>query len=202
MNTLYTIGHSNHSEDYFIDLLKKCGITAVADVRSSPYSRYNPHFNRENIIRTLKNHNIAYVFLGKELGPRADDPSCYVDGKVSYRRLAETQLFKSGVCRLEEGMKNYRVTIMCSEKDPIFCHRMVLICRSLRQRDVNIEHILEDGSHEKLEDSELRLLAHLKIPALQLFDSTENLILRAYEIQAEKIAFKKDEDEGEGKQQF
>lgn len=189
MSELYTIGHSNHSTENFLGLLSKHDITAVCDVRSQPYSKFNPQFNRENIQKDLKQSNIAYVFLGRELGPRSDDPACYIGGQVQYHLLAATEIFQEGLERLVKGMQFYRIAMMCAEKDPIMCHRMILVCRHLRKEVDAIRHILEDGSIEALADSEDRLLRHLKIPALQLFDSTEDLIVRAYDIQGEKIAY-------------
>ena len=188
MYQLYTIGHSTHETETFIDLLKTHQITAVCDVRSNPYSKFNPQFNRETIQKALREHNIAYVFLGKELGPRSDDPACYVDGKVQYNRIAETERFQQGLKRLKEGMKSYRITMMCAEKDPITCHRMILICRHLRSPEIDINHILDDGSLEPNRESERRLMQMLKIPETSLFETPEALIQRAYDIQSEKIA--------------
>jgi len=185
---LYTVGHSNTSVDRFTELLEEKGITAVCDVRSSPYSKYNPQYNRENLQKALRQKGIAYVFLGEELGPRSNDPSCYVDGKVQYDRLAGTAAFKSGIDRLCTGMKKYRIALMCAEKDPIVCHRMILVCRALRSEPMRIAHILADGSTESLRDSELRLLCAFKMPQLSLFDTVEDLIQRAYDAQGQKIA--------------
>lgn len=192
MSTLFTIGHSNHSIERFIELLKMHGITAVGDVRSSPYSKFNPQFNRENLQEALKEKEIAYVFLGQELGPRSEDPSCYLDGKVQYDRLAATELFKRGMERLLKGSKIYRIAIMCAEKDPIMCHRMILVCRALRPEPLEILQILEDGTAESLCDSELRLLRSLKMPQLRLFDKVDDLIQRAYDAQGKKIAYVRD----------
>ncbi len=192
MNRLYTIGHSNHSIERFIELLKMHDITAVGDVRSSPYSKFNPQFNRENIQKVLKENGIAYVFLGQELGPRSEDPSCYVDGKVQYGRLAATETFKRGMERLVIGMKTHRIALMCAEKDPITCHRMILVCRALRSEPVEIDQILEDGQVESLRDSELRLLHALKMPQLRLFEKVDDLIQRAYDAQGKKIAYVRD----------
>jgi uncharacterized protein (DUF488 family) len=189
MHELFTIGHSNHSVEKLIELLHKYSITAVCDVRSHPFSKHNPQFNREPIQRELKNQNISYVFLGNQLGPRSDDSTCYKDGKVQYHLLAKTERFKQGLERIRKGMQSYRLALMCAEKDPIMCHRTILICRHLRSEEVEIKHILEDGSVESNNDSEKRLMRFLKIPQLQLFDSTEELIQRAYDIQSEKIAY-------------
>jgi uncharacterized protein (DUF488 family) len=204
MNKLYTIGHSTHSVERFIELLKMHGITALCDVRSSPYSRYNPQFNRENLQRALKAEGVIYVFLGEELGPRSEDPSCYVGGKVRYDRLAKTQIFKRGLERLFAGMKSYRVAMMCAEKDPITCHRMILICKALRSESVEISHILEDGTTESLSESELRLLHALKMPQLRLFEKVEDLILRAYDTQSNNIAYVREDktyEASEGEEQ-
>jgi uncharacterized protein (DUF488 family) len=195
MDKLFTIGHSNHEIDRFLDLLEMHGITAVCDVRSSPYSRYNPQYNRELLQAALKQRRIAYVFLGNELGPRSDDPACYVDGKVQYSKLATTKIFRSGIERLNAGMKTYRIAMMCAEKDPIGCHRMILICRALRLEPVEIEHILADGNLESLHRSEQRMLLELKLPQLRLFESPKDLIQRAYDTQSERIAFVRDDED-------
>ena len=189
MYQLYTIGHSTHSTEEFVKLLSIHSITAVCDVRSSPYSKYNPQFNRETIQKELKLYGILYVFLGKELGPRSDDPACYEDGKIQYNRLAKTGLFRQGIDRIRKGMKSYRIALMCSEKDPMTCHRSILICRHLRSDEIEIKHILEDGTAENNRDSETRLMRMLNVPQRELFDSEEDLIQRAYDKQSEKIAY-------------
>src|SRR5580704_10880407 len=104
-DTVFTIGHSTHEQGHFIDLLGQHGITALCDVRSKPYSRMNPQFNREELEQALLAHDIAYRFLGKELGARSDDPACYEEGKVQYTRLAQTELFRHGLKRVLSGMK-------------------------------------------------------------------------------------------------
>jgi len=195
---LYTIGHSNHSVETFVDLLLRHRVSAVADVRSSPFSRFNPQYNRENLKPALLRAGIAYVYLGNALGPRSDDPACYENGRVSYERLAETPLFRAGLKRLREGAERQRIAIMCAEKDPIVCHRMILICRALRSESIDIRHILEDGSLESLEAAEKRLLVKLKMHQLSLFDrSVEDLFLRAYRKQAEKIAYRADDEDAD-----
>ena len=81
-NAVYTIGHSTHSIEKLIELLKQQSISAVSDVRSRPYSRMNPQFNRESLKQALRTANIQYVFLGKELGARSEDRRCYRNGQV------------------------------------------------------------------------------------------------------------------------
>ncbi|MBW1699595.1 MAG: DUF488 domain-containing protein [Deltaproteobacteria bacterium] len=194
MYELYTIGHSNHTIERFFELLSIHSITAICDVRSSPYSKFNPQFNRETLRAELKRKSITYVFLGKELGPRSDDPACYVNGKVRYSALAKTDLFQQGLQRLRKGMKFYRIALMCAEKDPILCHRTILVCRQLRDSGVNIRHILDDGSIEEHPDSVRRLLRTLKLQDTNLFKSPDEIIEEAYDIQGEKIAYTEVDD--------
>src|ERR1700742_2928764 len=121
---IFTVGHSNPPIERFIGLLQPHGITALADVRSTPYSRFNPQFNKEKLQSALAAAGIRYVFLGEELGARTKDPSCYdEDGKVSYTKLARTDLFRKGIERLLTGMQQHRIAIMCAERDPLECHR-------------------------------------------------------------------------------
>ncbi|MBW1800151.1 MAG: DUF488 domain-containing protein [Deltaproteobacteria bacterium] len=197
MHELYTIGHSTHAIERFLELLKMHGITAVCDVRSHPYSRYNPQFNREPFREVLKKHGVSYVFLGAELGPRSDDPNCYRDGKIQYHLLSGTDIFQEGLRRLKKGMTIYRVALMCAEKDPIVCHRTILVCRHLRSDNIRIMHIMEDGSIEENDDAIRRLMRHLGIQEMNLFESPEEVIERAYDTQGEKIAYgEKDAENG------
>lgn len=189
MKKIFTIGHSTHTADEFLRLLKLHAVTAVADVRSSPYSRFNPQFNRETLEKELKTGRIAYVYLGDGLGPRMDDPACYINGKAEYNLIAETDLFEQGISRLKKGMAEHTIALMCSEKDPVSCHRMILICRHLKNHALHILHILEDGSLETNESAEKRLMKLLKIPESDLFSGPEELIAQAYDIQGGKITY-------------
>lgn len=189
MFEIFTIGYSTHPIEFFIEMLKKHGITALCDVRSSPYSRFMPQYNRELLKTELSNHHIAYIYLGTELGPRSSDPTCYENGKVKYNRLAATEIFQQGLRRLRKGMVSYRIALMCAEKDPITCHRMILICRNLRDDDLVIRHILEDGNLEDQIDAERRLMKLLKINSVDLFSSEAEQTQLAYDLQSEKIAY-------------
>lgn len=190
---IYTIGHSNHSLECFIDLLRKHDIQAVADVRSAPYSGWTPQFNRKPLEAGLKKEGIAYVFLGAELGARSDDPSCYAEGRVRFERLAETAAFKAGVERLLEGAKRYRIALMCAEKDPIVCHRGVLVSRRLAERGARVRHILEDGSLETHEEALSRMLDQFRLPEGDLVSSRDEMAAHAYELQGARIAHRGDE---------
>lgn len=196
MLELLTIGHSIHSVERFVDLLKTHGVTALCDVRSSPYSRFTPQFNRESLKDELARHRIIYLYLGAELGPRSSDPTCYKNGKVQYNRLAGKDLFQQGLGRLRKGMTTHHIALMCAEKDPLMCHRMLLICRNLRGDDVVIQHILEDGSLEDNRDAERRLMKHLKIDPADLFSTEADQIQRAYDLQGEKVAYTLEEGQG------
>ncbi|HFD33109.1 MAG TPA: DUF488 domain-containing protein [Gammaproteobacteria bacterium] len=189
---LFTIGHSTHTVDYFIDLLKKHSITAVCDVRSHPYSKYNPQFNREVLKEELKRNNIAYVFLGKELGARSENPNCYIDGRVQYNYLVDEPSFQQGIIRLKKGMKQYSIALMCAEKDPITCHRTILVCREMRSHTKQIKHILANGEIETNLEAEERLLTTLGIVP-DMFKNKNECIEEAYDKQGQKIAYVEEE---------
>lgn len=188
-NRLFTIGHSSHDIETFLGLLRRHGVTAVCDVRSAPYSRHAPQFSYKAIRQQLTAEGIQYVYLGKELGPRSKDPACYRDGKVRYDLLAATAAFQEGLARVRSGMREFRVALMCAEKDPVACHRTILVCRHLRAPWIDIWHILEDGTLEDNRDTEKRLMKMLKIPERTLFDPPEDLVERAYDLQGERIAY-------------
>jgi uncharacterized protein (DUF488 family) len=185
---LFTIGHSNHPIETFVGLAAMHVIETVCDVRSTPYSRYNPQFNREPLSRRLAERGIAYVHLGDDLGPRTDDPACIVEGQVRYDLLAATERFRQGLDCLREIMVARRTALLCAEKDPLFCHRAILICRRLRSKDLRIAHILGDGSIEEHPDAERRLLGLLGIPPTDLFEKEEEIIERAYDLQGDLIS--------------
>ncbi|WP_448602624.1 DUF488 domain-containing protein [Thermoleptolyngbya sp.] len=208
---LYTIGHSNHSPDTFLALLRQHGITALADVRSHPYSRYLPHFTQADLKVLLAEAGIHYVFLGKELGARPQDPNCYDDqGKAAYEKIAATPQFQQGLQRVLDGTRAYQVALMCAEKDPLTCHRAILVCQHLKSQYADIRHICSDGSleaHALLETRLLkkhRLLSEIDSTAahqLSLFAdgpetlssaanlSAEAALQTAYQLQGEAIAY-------------
>jgi uncharacterized protein (DUF488 family) len=187
-NKLFTVGHSTHTVDHLLNLLKKHEITAVCDVRSMPYSQHNPQFNRETLKEALSDQGISYVFLGKELGARSDNPACYINGKVQYNYLAEEPAFKEGLRRVKKGMKNFQVALMCAEKDPLTCHRTILICRELKADNIEIVHVLADGTLEANSDAEKRLMKMLRIVP-DMFHDERQCIEDAYDRQSDKIAY-------------
>ena len=156
--SLFTVGHSNHDEKAFLDLLLRHQIQVLVDVRSQPYSRYAPHFNSAPLGHLLAVEAIEYVAMGPQLGGRPEEAECYdEEGHVLYRRLAETPRFLEGIGQLGKHMDRGRVAMMCSEEDPSICHRHLLIARVLSQRDlkmgdVKIHHIRGDGRVQSEED--------------------------------------------------
>ena len=195
MKELFTIGHSNHSRDHFIELLLSHQISIIADVRSAPYSKYSPHFNKDVLESVLRNANIGYIYLGRELGAQRSEIDCYIDGQAKYNRIANLPTFRHGLERVLQEVELNRIALMCGESDPITCHRTILICRELKKicPDLKITHILGDGTEEPQEASEKRLVNLHKLQPELFGDltSTSGLIEKAYDLQAEKIAYKK-----------
>ncbi len=188
-NPVFTIGHSTHSAETFLALLHQHSVDAVADVRSSPFSRFNPQFNREALEQFLKANGVRYVFLGQELGARSEDRSCYVLGRVQYARLAQTPLFKSGIDRVLQGADRFRVALMCAEKEPLECHRTLLVAKALTERGKAVVHIHADGHLESHEAALERLLQLTRVPNDDLFRSKSELLAEALARQEQQVAY-------------
>lgn len=165
MTTLFTIGHSNHEIGKFVDLLKMNKIQQVVDVRSSPYSRFNPQFNRERLCTSLAEQGMNYIYAGHQLGGRPEDPSCYRDrilpqdkkgyiNKVDYPEVMKKPFFLQGIQQLHDLIEKARIAILCSEEDPAACHRHHLITRYLLENhpDLEVFHIRKDGCSENARD--------------------------------------------------
>ena len=147
---LMSIGHSVHPITEFVRLLEENGVGVVADVRSVPYSRFNPQFNRENLRRALRLSGIGYEFYGDELGGRPQGDEYYdPDGHVLYGRMAKTRWFRAGIRRLLELAGDSRVAMMCSEEQPAACHRVLLITKVLLSHSEAVTHIRGDGSTQR-----------------------------------------------------
>lgn len=187
--SVFTIGHSNHPIEKLIELLRLHRIDALADVRSAPASRFNPQFNKKPLAESLKQAGIAYVFLGRELGARSADPTTYEKGRVQYRKLAATPLFRSGIERVEQGARKLRISLMCAEKDPLDCHRTLLVSRALERDHVAVTHILADGALETQHDAMRRLLKVEPAGLGDMFDAEETLIELAVQRREEQVAY-------------
>ncbi|MGF1641207.1 MAG: DUF488 family protein [Rhodospirillales bacterium] len=186
--TILTIGHSTHPAERFLALLRGAGVTAVADVRSAPYSRHAPQFNSDALKSNLRSAGIAYSFLGKELGGRPRDRDLYREGVADYEKMAKTEEFQRGLDRVVEGARKYRVALMCSEQDPLDCHRCLLVGRALSRRGVTVKHLLAGGEvidHGPIED---RLLEVSGRNGEDLFASREERLAAAYRERARRVA--------------
>ena len=185
-SAIFTIGHSTHSIDAFIALLQQHSVTALADVRSAPYSRFNPQFNKEALMRKLP-YGIKYVFLGRELGAQPDDQSCYENGRVQYRRLAQTELFRGGIERVRKEASECHIALMCAEKEPLDCHRTLLVAHDFYGQGVEVMHILCNGGLEQHWDSLNRLLTMWKLAEPELIRSVDERIAEALKLQERKV---------------
>jgi uncharacterized protein (DUF488 family) len=185
---LFTIGHSTQSREDFLGLLQRHGINAVGDVRSNPFSARLPQFNRETLEIFLRDNKVRYVFLGDELGARRAEAECYEEGVAKYDRIAKLRAFKEGLERVRNGAMRFRLALMCAEKDPLECHRTILVCRHLRD-DLRIQHVLSDGRLETHAEAEARLLDEERVPTEDLFMSRDSLLVQAYEKRGGKIAY-------------
>ena len=188
-HAVFTIGHSTHAIDRFVALLRQHGVTAVADVRSMPYSRFQPQFNRGPLAEALKGQGIAYVFLGQELGARSEDKSCYENGRVQYRRLAKTETFRAGLERVCSAKESHRIALMCAEREPLECHRTLLVSRELAAAGISVVHIHDDGHLESHPDAMKRLLTLVRLPDQDLFRSQSELIEEACAFQESRVAY-------------
>jgi uncharacterized protein (DUF488 family) len=156
---LFSIGHSNIAAERFLALLRDAGVDTIADVRSTPYSRRFPWFSGKALAATLMQHGMTYLAYGDALGGRPRDATLYRDGVADYEAMARQPDFQMGLDRLLADAARSRVCLMCAEREPLDCHRCLLVARSLAERGFTIGHILHDGTVEPHAATEQRLLA-------------------------------------------
>jgi uncharacterized protein (DUF488 family) len=199
--TLLSIGHSQHQVGYFIDLLKSHDVNYVLDVRSTPYSQFATSYNRENIKKILKNNGIEYAFMGEFFGARPKDSSLYsLKGYLDFEKVENSSRFKKGFDNVVKGVKQgYRIAFMCTEKDPIECHRTILVSYAFYKVGYSIEHIMPDNTIQTQQDINERLL-DMYYPdrnQFSLFESEnlseEQYLVEAYKKQNEKIGYHPEE---------
>lgn len=183
---LLTIGHSNLPVDQFLALLKTHDVTAVVDVRSVPFSRRFPWFSSRTLAERLQSKGIAYVMMGETLGGRPPNPALYCDGIADYEAMAGTADFHASLDRVIAEMTHHRLCLMCAEREPLDCHRCLLVTRALTGRGCTIGHILGSGSIEPHSATEERLLASQR-PAGDLFGDRESRLADAYRRRAHRI---------------
>ena len=184
-----TVGHSNHRLESFVALLREHHVKVVADVRSVPRSSFVPHFDRERLAAALGKIGIDYVYLGRELGGRPDDPACYEDGRVRYDRVAETGCFRDALARVTDGAATHRIALMCAEKEPLDCHRTVLVARALDEQGIAVAHILDGGGLEPHARAMDRLVAKYGLDGDLLLRSRDEHVAEALARRSRQVAF-------------
>jgi len=189
-NPILTIGHSKHTLPRFIALLQGAHVTAVADVRSAPVSRFSPQFNKDRLAASLAEFGMAYVFLGKELGGRPELPDLFTGGVADYEKMAALPSFRSGLERLIAGAEGHRIAVMCAEADPLDCHRCLLVGRALAGEGVELGHILASGEVVSQAEIEDRLLDLAGLADGDLLAaSRDERLAAAYRARAGKAAY-------------
>lgn len=207
---LYTIGHSNQSFEEFLEMLQTIGVQAVADVRSVPASKYTPQFNKEALQAALKRNGIAYLPFGNEFGARRTD-SLDADGKVNFEKAVETPAFIHGTERIMNGLqKGYKIALMCSEANPLECHRFAMVSRWFYEHGIDVEHIVHNADHqtvlrphEELQEEMVREYVKKKrIPQIQPPDmfgenecTKEQQIVLAYRQKNKEIGYRQETDD-------
>jgi uncharacterized protein (DUF488 family) len=184
---LLTIGHSNLAAERFMALLTSAGVTAVADVRSVPFSRWCPWFSGKALAERLAGKRIAYIALGDALGGRPRDPKLYRDGVADYEAMAARPEFVAGLDRAVNEITRQRVCLMCAEREPLDCHRCLLVGRALAERGLRLGHIRSDGTIEPHAATEDRLLA-LAGGEVDLFRDRAERLAHAYRRRAQAVA--------------
>jgi uncharacterized protein (DUF488 family) len=192
--TVWTIGHSTHTYERLLELLRAAGITAVADVRTAPFSRHFPQFNKDFLQGELQMDSIAYSFLGKELGGRPTESQFYCDGVADYERMAQSPQFALGLQRVLDGARRFHIALMCSEHDPLDCHRCLLVGRALAARGVAVKHILANGTVADHREIEEQLLKSEGQHRDDLFLSSGERLADAYRKRARKVAYAEKSD--------
>ena len=187
---VFTIGHSNHSLEHFIKLLRAHEVNEVVDIRSAPYSGYTPHFNHDFLKDALEKERIDYLFMGDELGGRPADRFGYDTGRVVYDKVAETDWFNDRLNQVIRNADEWRIALMCSEKELLECHRTLLVVHNLAQRGVGVQRILVKGKLESHNEAMNRLIEIFKLPPDgDTFRTRYDVIAKAAALQAERVAF-------------
>jgi len=186
LNELFTIGYAEHTQKSFFDVLKTNQVAALVDVRARPYSSFKPEFSQEPLKYFLQKNDIPYVPMGDQLGVSIANLEGWSPTRTMFQVIAESENFKKGLERIKNGLQKHRIALMCAEKDPLCCHRFLLICRHL-PAGIRIGHILEAGRIEKQVETIERLLKMSELDQPDLFRSREELLHLAYAAQEEKI---------------
>ena len=193
---IYTVGHSTHHVDYFLELLREYSVNCVIDVRSVAASSYNPQYNEEPIKNFLKNNKITYLHFAEEFGARRTDPDLLGEkGKVDFEKVRNAWSFQNGLKMVWQGIKKGDVmAIMCSESEPLDCHRFSMVSVGLEDDGFEVKHILKNKSIKTNEELKNELLNKFKkkLPQIDLFHpniTTEDQLKVAYQLENQEIGF-------------
>ena len=195
---LYTVGHSSHTQEEFLRLLQKNNVDCIVDVRSVPASKYAPQFNQDALESFLRHHGMTYYFFGHEFGARRMD-SFNSNGQVDFELAVHTRLFQQGVERLTSLLSNHHVALMCSEANPLECHRFALVARYFHEQGIEVLHILKYAStvsHTSLEQEMVK--QYLTARKSQLADvdelfgtyTSEDQLRDAYRLKNKEIGYR------------
>jgi uncharacterized protein (DUF488 family) len=187
---IFSIGHSNIAADRFVALLRDAKVNAVADVRSAPSSRRFPWFSKQNLEARLTGDGITYMAMGNSLGGRPRDDGLYRDGIADYDAMAAQPHYQTGLGQLIDNAGRSRVCLMCAEREPLDCHRCLLVARGLAERGLAIGHILHDGTIEPHATTERRLLSWHGEDCDLFTSGQRELIAAAYRHRARVVAFR------------
>lgn len=203
MKKIFTVGHSQHKVDYFIEMLETYNVNYLIDVRSMPFSQYATNYNKDILNDSLISHNINYVFMGEYFGARPNNYNLYSKkGYLDFDMMKRSKMFLTGVDNVLKGIEQgNRIALMCTEKDPIECHRTILVGNAFYERGIEVEHILANNTLQNHNELNSRLV-EMYFPdrnQISLFDdqnlSEEECLIEAYKKQNEKIGYNATEDE-------
>ena len=200
MHIIYTIGYSSYLVEDFIQQLKARNINCLIDVRSSPYSARYSEYNKENLELKLKDKGIIYRNYANEFGARQKNRELYTNGILDFAKFARTKNFLSGVSKLKRGHEiGYKIALMCSEIDPLNCHRNILIANNLNKKEFTVINILRNGNEESQTESEIRLMKQYfsctgQITMFREDDLTEKEMIRLAFVKKNKEIGVKEED--------
>jgi uncharacterized protein (DUF488 family) len=187
---LFSIGHSNIPADRFLAVLRNAGVNAIADVRSVPLSRFFPWFSRNALSARLAEAGIGYAAMGEALGGRPHNERLYCNGVADYEAMAAQPEFSAAIDSLIEGVARSRICLLCAERDPLDCHRFLLVARRLAERGVSIGHILHDGTIEPHKGTVQRLLALDDKDCGRFAAGQAKRLAAAYRRRAQAVAFR------------
>lgn len=195
-SVIYTIGHSTHDPDRFLEMLQTYGIDSVIDIRSVAYSKYNPQFNEPFLHSFLKKKGIIYMNFSKEFGARKSEPELLDEaGQLDFARVQKSEAFNKGMDRILKGIrKGFRIALMSSKGDPLLCHRFSMVSVILAEKGLEVRHILPDKSWISQQELEDKLLQEFedKLPQPDMFDpdvSKTEQLAKAYKLKNHQIGF-------------